>query len=179
MSLVPSRCRAALFGWLALALLGCGGSSAADDRSGPAGFDPGAFSNAVSAANRRCPPGNCALAVHLDGGPSANHGLAERIAGRLGVDASVLMTTDSSCGEAGQAACASQFQHDLFKGDGCRGTALDPLAQELEAAASDVTVTIWTGERDGTSLPPVVSLAGQIDQSLVGIAFFFDATSCP
>jgi hypothetical protein len=93
----------------------------------------------------------------------------------LGLPSTSIDESWQGCGGPGQAPCANIFQNDLFHSDGRMGTALHPLAQQVDRDASGEQVAIFgpVGQR------PVVVTAGNAGGWLMGIAFFDQRAECP
>jgi hypothetical protein len=159
-------------GWLAAVLLGACGSAPLGD---PFAEFAREVQRAVAAAGSTY---NCAAPLPGEtlGGPEDLRGAVRRyLVAVLGVRADEIEVIPKPCGTAGAAACASLFQHDLFKSDGRLGTALYPLAQEVERVARFVEVAVWD---PATGPGPAITIAGVRDGRLFGIAFFNALARC-
>jgi hypothetical protein len=55
---------------------------------------------------------------------------------------------------------ATRFNHDLYKGDGCRGDALLPSANVVLAEAGSVEYVIWSAIVNGITMPAAITIAG-------------------
>jgi len=160
--------------------LGDGGADIAPRSDG--GFDFVQFAAQVQMENASCTTANCAVPLPADAVASpaaARDRVQALIAIVYGVPpAQVTANVDMTCSTSGGATCASHFNHDLYKGDGCRGDKLLPSAQVVERQASGVELIIWTVTSGGLTLSPAVSIEGVQDGRLLGLAFFFDRTVC-
>lgn len=139
------------------------------------------FASEVAAANASCGPGNCVFALPstvVADSVAVHAEVAAFVATWAGTSADKLQANKSTCGTVNHTDCATTLQHDLFKGDGCRGAAIMQLAMQVVATAQDIEEVAWTPVVDGISQQPFVTLAGRRDGHLVGLAFAF-GRSCP
>ena len=139
------------------------------------------FAADVAAANASCGSDSCVVAIihaEVADGAAAHAAVAAFVAKWAATSVDNLTANKSLCGSANHADCATTLQHDLFKGDGCRGTATMQLAMQVVATAQDVEEVAWTPVVDGISQQPFVTLAGRSSGHVVGLAFGYGRT-CP
>jgi hypothetical protein len=74
--------------------------------------------------------------------------------------------------------CATIFAHDTAKSGGSIYDTSWPLAQELEANATAIEVSIWTPMQGDLSLQPAVTMSGIADGLLVGMVVFNATYPC-
>src|SRR5258708_212273 len=87
------------------------------------------FAMQVKAASDSCSTSGCATSLSsTPAQTSVDVRAATRrfVAEQLGVDEGTVTGFATPCGGANFANCATVFMHSLFKGDGCRGSALAP-----------------------------------------------------
>ncbi len=159
--------------------LGTGDLGALDMLGSDSGSD--SFASDVAAANASCSTGNCVVAlpsIAVADGAAIRVEVAAFVAKWTATSSGNLDATTSACGTPNHADCATQLQHDLFKGDGCRGAAISPVANQVVATSKDVELVVWTPVVDGISQQPFVTLAGRRDGHLIGLAFAY-GRACP
>jgi hypothetical protein len=144
------------------------------------GFDFQGFATAVNAANASCTTANCAAALipqTVTSAADAHQKARAAVAKVFGPSVDQLAENVTDCSAATN--CDGQFNHQLYKGDGCRADALFPSAKIVVASATNVEIVDWTPSANGVvTSSPAVSIAGIRDGHLLGIVFFFDRTTC-
>lgn len=95
-----------------------------------------------------------------------------------GVKPGALKESVTACNLPVSATCANLFQNDLFHQDGRMGVALYPYAQQVDLKTKTDRVVIFTPQKEGISLPPVVVTAGVAGGWLMGLAYFDGRTTC-
>lgn len=169
----------AIFGGCQSSPLGAGDMGGHDALGPDAGADT--FAAQVTAANASCGPDNCVVALSstdVADGAAVHAAVGAFVAKWAATSVDNLQAKKSDCGSPNHADCATTLQHDLFKGDGCRGAAITPLAMQVVTSSQDVEEVAWTPVVDGISQQPFVTLAGRTDGRLVGLAFGF-GRACP
>jgi len=89
-----------------------------------------------------------------------------------------IAVTVQNCG-AGATSCAVTFAHDCSKSGGDIYNTVAPLADELNATATDVEETIWVPMQNGTTFAAAVVLSGISEGLLVGMVDFNYPSTCP
>lgn len=156
---------------------GAGGSPA--DASGSDATD-GRFAADFTARARAAlasgaPSWTCATAlpnVPVADAAAARDAVRQFIAQVVGVPSSDIMMSVQTCGITMPTTCATTFAHDTAKSGGAIYDSVAPLAQELEANATDVEVTIWVPMQNGLTLAADVVMTGISDGLLVGMVVF-------
>jgi len=167
-----------------------GSMGAAGSPSDANGFDAtdAGFAAAFSARARAAlasgaPSWTCATAlptVPVADTASMRDAVRQFIAQVVGVPAAdIMMTVSPYCGTAMPAnSCATTFAHDTAKSGGSIYYSVAPLAQDLEANATDVEETIWVPMQNGMTLAADVVMSGISDRLLVGMVVFNAPYAC-
>jgi hypothetical protein len=164
---------------------GTGGSPA--DASGfdatDAGFAADFSARASAALASGAPSWTCATAlpnVPVADTASMRAAVRQFVAHVVGVPAAdIMMTVSPYCGSAMPAnSCATTFAHDTSKSGGSIYYSVAPLAQELEANATDVEETIWVPMQNGMTLEGDVVMSGISEGMLVGMVVFNSPYAC-
>jgi hypothetical protein len=109
---------------------------------------------------------------------AARDAVRQFIAQVVGVAAADIAVSAQTCGATMPTTCATTFAHDTAKSGGSIYDTAMPLAQELEANATDVEVTVWTPMQNGLTLPGDAVMSGISDGLLVGMVVFNSPYAC-
>jgi hypothetical protein len=146
------------------------------------GFDFAAFAADVTAASTSCTTPNCAAPLPnvAVASPADAHQQVQAIIARVFAASVDQVNNDqtTACSTLTSGDCATQFNHSLYKGDGCRADALTPAAKTVIAEATSVELAIWRATINGITSSAAVTIAGVKDGKLLGIMFFFNRTTC-
>jgi len=146
-----------------------------------AGFAMDFAARAGTAIAAAAPPWTCATSlptVPVADADAAREAVRQFIAQVVGVPASDITVTIQECATSMTASCATIFAHDTAKSGGSIYDTAWPLAQELEANASAIEVSIWTPMQNGLSLQPAVIMSGIADGLLTGLVVFNSTYPC-
>jgi hypothetical protein len=148
-----------------------------------AGFAADFGARARAALASGAPSWTCATAlpnVPVSDSASMRDAVRQFIARVVGVPpADIMMTVSPYCGAAMPAnSCANTFAHDTAKSGGSIYNTVAPLAQELDANATQVEETIWVPMQNGMSLAADVVMSGISNGMLVGMVVFNAPYAC-
>jgi hypothetical protein len=154
------------------------GGSAADGTAGAApvtGFAAEFTPRAQAALKAAAPDWTCATTlpnVPVADAEAVRNTVRAFIAQAVDVPPTDITMTAQECSTPSTASCAEIFAHDTAKSGGSIYDTSRPLAQELEANATAIEVTVWSPVKDGMALSGVVVMAGIADGVLVGLIVF-------
>jgi hypothetical protein len=166
----------------AVGAAGAGGAGVdARSETADAGFALDFAARAGGAIAAAAPPWTCATSLPTEpvaDADAAREAVRQFIARVVGVPAGDITVTVQECATSMTASCASIFAHDTAKSGGAIYDTAWPLAQELEANANAIEVSIWTPMQSGLSLQPAVVMSGTADGLLTGLAVFNSTYPC-
>jgi hypothetical protein len=97
----------------------------------------------------------------------------------VGVPPTAIAVTPQACGDAGHATCANIFQNDVAHFGGANAVTTYPLAQQIEATATNVQVAIYSPtDTQSMGFTAIVVMSGIQNGWLMTIATFGDRTIC-
>jgi hypothetical protein len=161
---------------------GIGGSADAwSVDASDAGFAADFAARARTGLASAAPSWTCATAlpsVAVADAAAARDAVRQFIAQVVGVPATDILVSAQTCGATMSTTCATTFAHDTGKSGGSIYFTAMPLADELEANATDVEVTLWTPMQNGMTLPGDPVMSGISDGLLVGMVVFNAPYAC-
>jgi hypothetical protein len=97
----------------------------------------------------------------------------------VGVPATAIAVAPQACGDPSHATCANLFQNDVAHFGGANSVTTYPLAQQIDATATNVRLATYSPtDAQGMGLPAIVVMSGIQDGWLMTIATFGDRTTC-